>query len=355
MGVALSGGLDSSTLLARAVAAGTTPHCFTAAFPDDEASAAEVEAAALVARHFGVPHTVVPVESQDVTTALLRPGLWDEPLAEIAVVPLNRVAAAAHSEGISVLLTGEGSDEFFGGYRRFEQFRRLSRLRQIPGPRVQRALAVVAPPRTGRALGSLGSPPRSLERYLWLIANLVPRDASRLLGTSLPDLDLHLASWASSPFPFREVDALQLETKVVLPELYLRKVDLATMAEGVEGRVPLVDVAFLSATFSKTPARGKNLLRSAMAATLPREILTRREQGFGAPMDRWVRTVLRSDVEDILADAGNPIWSVLCRSAAQELWKHPTAWDAGHSGIFFAIYRWGRWGRWGRWATGDTP
>jgi asparagine synthase (glutamine-hydrolysing) len=349
VGVALSGGLDSSTLVAGAVSAGCVPHCFTASFPDDPGSAAEVEAAAMVANRFGARHTIVPVDASEVTAALGRRGLWDEPFAEIAVVPLNRVAAAARQAGVPVLLTGEGADEFFGGYRRFERFRLLSRLPRVPvGGPVGRA-AARAPSRVDRLVGSLGAAPHSLPRYLWLIANLVPRDASALLGLSPNDIGQRFRAWTSGPSPFHAQDALELETKVVLPEFYLRKVDLATMAEGVEGRVPYVDLAFLSETFGRTPGRAKDLVRSAMADTLPREILERPKQGFGAPMARWVRSVLRADVEEILSDGDNPIWSVLCRPAAQDLWRRRAAWEAGYGGAFFAIYRWGRWTR------GDIP
>jgi len=343
VGVALSGGLDSSTLVGLSVAEGQTPHCFTAAFPGDEGSKAEVEAATLLARHFNVPHTIVNVDDSDVSEALARPGLWDDPFAEIAAVPLNRVAAAARAAGVPVLLTGEGPDEFFGGYRRYERFALLSRLPRLPRSEVLRRVAARTPGRVARVAGSLEADARSPERYLWLIANLVPREAGRLLSLSSRELSRRFRTWSSAPANFTERDALELETKLVLPELYLRKVDLATMAEGIEGRVPFVDSVFLSSTFTHTPIQGKDLVRAAMADVLPREILGRPKQGFGSPMGRWVRTVLRSDVEEVLSDAGNAIWSVADRSAAQDLWERGTVWEGGYGGVFFALYRWGRW------------
>lgn len=344
VGLALSGGLDSSSLLAAAAELGEKPHCFTVAFHDDSASAREVAAASLVASHFGVKHTVVHVGPAEAAEALLRPGLWDEPFAEAAVIPLNRLAAAASSAGVPVLLTGEGSDEYFGGYRRFAAFERIAALPQLPR-RGRIGLSWLGShygSRLERISDALTAPRHSAARYLWMASSLRPAASCALFGMGQGDLEDSLARWArvepGSRFGLPE--ASEFERTVWLPSVYLRKLDIATMAEGVEGRVPFVDVTLLS---SASKGVGKQQLREAMKGRLPEAILHRSKQGFGTPTSGWLRSHFAPEIGALMADRRHPIWSVIERQVALRLWEQPMSWRGGDGGLFFALHRWGKW------------
>lgn len=344
VGVALSGGLDSSAIAAAAVGLGAHPHCFTVHFPNDAASDTELAAARAVTAHLGLRHTIVDVGADQALEALRRPGLWDEPFAEGALIPLNRLAAAAGDLGVRVLLTGEGSDEFFGGYRRFAAFHRMARLprtslpTRLPLDRLGRHLG----PRAERVADALAARPLSPARYLWMISNLRPDAAAALFHLDRPALEGRFAAWVGSnnERPFGLDEASEFERHSWLPSVYLRKLDLATMAEGVEGRVPFVDTTFLGHA-SRTVGKGE--LREAMRGRLPDEILARPKQGFGTPMSTWLREALADDIKSVLRDSRLAIWDVADRSVAQRLWEQPGAWLGGHGGFFFALYRWSRW------------
>jgi asparagine synthase (glutamine-hydrolysing) len=311
VGAFLSGGIDSSLVTSFMRPHTERLHTYSVGFGEHDD---ELPAAKRVADLLGTAHTAITVTPDDAARALDDlVGIYDEPFADAAAIPTYLMAKRAR-EDVTVVLTGEGGDEVFGGYRRYVAERAYHDYARIPRP--VRALAALgglerAPRlrRVGRTLRALAQDDRARRYTLWTEL-FDAHDRSALLGNGHRDV-------ASTPPTFAPVDLVPddvtglmiHELKSWLVDTYLEKVDKATMATSLEARVPLLDPRLVEAMAlapRKWKVRGRRtkvLLREIAARTLPPGIADRAKQGFGPPVAGWLRGRLRADVDALIDPA----------------------------------------------------
>lgn len=313
VGVFLSGGVDSSTLVALAAAQGTdnSLSTFTANFTGKASE--DVDFARQVAADFGTHHREVPLSAADAIAGLdnLMPFL-DEPIADSAMIPSYLISKAAQSEGIKVLLTGAGSDELFGGYGRHLPPRVGSphwMAENIPA-RCRGGLSnlislidgdrgiQIKDPRIAFGAGISGV---SLNTCLRILKRRTDFDhVIECLCEVFSDIDLNGAG------PGYTYTRMFIDLRQYLVGDILALTDKATMACSVEGRVPLLDHRLVEFAFSLPQSmnllggESKGLLRHALKQTLPDSLLARKKEGFNAPMQEWVIDELGAQIEDEL-------------------------------------------------------
>jgi asparagine synthase (glutamine-hydrolysing) len=310
LGALLSGGIDSSIVVAEMAKASGTVRTFTVGFGHDRYD--ERKYAHAVAERYATEHEEIVVEP-DLDELLPRLAqAYDEPLGDEAALPQFVVSELARRH-VTVALTGDGGDEAFGGYERYIAHR-LARRLALPGvglaARALRRLGRLEPRstanRAGRLLEVAATPaadrygrlmevfPEALRNELWepeFVGNAVP--AWRLLGRP----------------PGDGIGALQrLDVRTYLPGDLLLKADIASMAHSLELRSPLLDHEVMELGVSlpdrlKTRGlQGKVALRRAFADALPAEVAGRGKAGFGVPLADWFRGELRELAADVLLD-----------------------------------------------------
>jgi len=310
LGALLSGGIDSSIVVAEMAKASGTVRTFTVGFGHDRYD--ERKYAHAVAERYATEHEEIVVEP-DLDELLPRLAqAYDEPLGDEAALPQFVVSELARRH-VTVALTGDGGDEAFGGYERYIAYS-LARRLALPGAglaaralrRVGRREPRSAANRAGRLLEVAATPaadrygrlmevfPAALRDELWepeFVGNAVP--AWRLLGRP----------------PGDGIGGLQrLDVRTYLPGDLLFKADIASMANSLELRSPLLDHEVMELGVSlpdrlKTRGlRGKVALRRAFADALPAEVARRGKAGFGVPLADWFRGELRELAADVLLD-----------------------------------------------------
>jgi asparagine synthase (glutamine-hydrolysing) len=320
VGAFLSGGVDSSAVVSLLQSISPDPvRTFSIGFNDPRYD--EAPFATAVARHLGTQHTnfyVTPEETLGVVPRL--PTLYDEPFAEPSQIPTYLLARAARQD-VKVVITGDGGDELFGGYGWYDQLRRFWALnRRLPRSARRPIAALIRGAVRNPTLKSTASRiwPRLGEamttKHHKLVAMFEADDARDLyvnLRSEWPaaeDLVLNGGASQSSALTDRSnaadfadvrVLAMYLDMLTFLPEHPLTKVDRATMAVGLEARVPLLDrdvVEFAWRLPMQQRAREgttKFLLRQVLYRHVPRHLIERPKVGFAVPMGRWLRGPLR--------------------------------------------------------------
>ena len=328
LGALLSGGIDSSAVVALMTAGGARPRTFAAGFHEDPGFDESPHAAA-IARHLGTDHTTIPIGEADALALVADlPAIFDEPLADPSGLPTHLLCAAVRRAGITVALSGDGGDELFSGYDRYALARRFSQ-RVEPVPRPLRRLAagtIRHLPRGPAALLARGLPepwggPEAIDRLRKAGAQLPGTgfDLYRRLLTLNPDADALARGVTGLPTPMDDPSGLplgermrRLDSLAYLPDDVLAKVDRASMACGLEARVPLLDRAVVEFAWRLPDSvllrdgRGKWPLRAVLARYLPLNLFERRKQGFAPPLAAWLRGPLRAYAGDLLMgpDAG---------------------------------------------------
>jgi asparagine synthase (glutamine-hydrolysing) len=326
IGAFLSGGLDSSSVVAAAHALqpGMPLPCFTIGFDDAaarmEGMTQDLPYAQKMAGLLGLDLHTVHVGPEIATQLPAMIYHLDEPQADFAPINVLLIAQMAREHGIKVLLSGAGGDDLFAGYRRhraieLEKYwqwlpRSMKRtvtdtINSIPSRssfvrRIRRGLE------TGAAEGDA-----KFVKYLHWINPLIARDVlDQNIKQNLDEDDLILASLNEiSPSTDSLHRMLYLECRYFLPDHNLNYTDKMSMAAGVETRVPyldndLVDLAFrLPAELKQRGPTGKWILRKAMEEFLPREIINRPKTGFGTPLRSWLHGPLRGLVADALSQS----------------------------------------------------
>lgn len=327
IGAFLSGGIDSTIVSTHAAEQlGEPLRTFTIASddPDHDESAAARE----VATRLGARHTELTVTAADALAEV--PGLatvYDEPFADSSQLPTLLVARLARRD-VTVVLSGDGGDELFGGYNRHVWLPRMwERLARVPHPlRAAGARALAAPsPAAWDRLGRL-VPERRRPRLVGLkvekLASVLgqpdaPAAFGRLVshwddptavvrGAHEPRTLTHRpASWPHLP-TFAE-QMMAVDSVTYLPDDVLVKVDRATMAVSLESRVPLLDpevvacAARLPLSMKVVDGAGKWALRQLLLRRHPAELVERPKSGFGVPIATWLRGPLRPWAEDLLS------------------------------------------------------
>ena len=310
VGAFLSGGVDSS--LVTALMRKFTPalRTYSVGFGDAQD---ELPDALRVARALGTDHTAITMTPEDAATHFgLIARIYDEPFADAAALPTYFVAKRAR-EDVTVVLTGEGGDELFGGYRRYVAEQAYGTYRMIP--RRLRALAAGLPTdripklrRVGRTLRALASDDRASRYSIWT-ETFSAAERAELMDGHEPNGSPY-APYAAAVADFHEVRdsvvaMMAVEVETWLVDAYLEKVDKATMAVSLEARVPLLDprlvelIALAPRSWKLRGAATKMLLKEIAAAYIPPENVRKRKQGFGPPYEQWLRTSLRARVAEL--------------------------------------------------------
>jgi asparagine synthase (glutamine-hydrolysing) len=311
VGALLSGGIDSSVVVAAMAQASPEPvRTFSVGFPrESDGRYDEREYARAVAARYGTVHEELVLEPSALLEELQRLAFaFDEPFGDEAALPTLLVCALARRD-VTVALTGDGGDEAFGGYERYLAVQAAARVpawaarvgsllpRGEPRSlvaRLARFADVAAAPEARRYGRLMEIFPAELRARLWepeFVAR--PRGADELLG----------------PPPAPGIAGLQrLDVDTYLPGDLLPKADLASMAISLELRSPFLDHEVLELGVSLPDSlrfrgrRGKEALRRAFAADLPPAVAGRGKSGFGVPLSRWFRGELREPAHALLLD-----------------------------------------------------
>lgn len=330
LGAFLSGGVDSSTIVALMQAQSRRPaQTFTIGF--DQSGFNEATHAKAVSKHLGTDHTELYVRPKDALEVIPRlPGIYCEPFSDSSQIPTYLVSKMA-SEHVTVALSGDGGDELFGGYNRYMA------ARKVWGP-VQR-LPVFARRAAAGLLRSVS--PASWDRFFDIARPClplrfqisIPGEKARKLADVLALSDGHAfyrqltSHWSdpasivigatepktliatSSAWP--KADCLEhsmmaMDAKTYLSDDILTKIDRAAMAVSLETRVPMldhrvVDLAWRMPLEMKIrEGQSKWLLRQVLYRYVPKELIERPKMGFGIPLDTWLRGPLREWAETLL-------------------------------------------------------
>lgn len=352
LGALLSGGIDSSTVVALMQAQSANPvRTFTVGFV--EAGYDEAAAAQRVAHHLRTDHTMLRVSAAEAQAVIPDlPAIWDEPFADESQIPTFLLARLARRH-VTVALSGDGGDECFGGYRRHVTAARLGALFGLPRPLRMAGgatLRLIHACSTGRLLRALPISPalrRSLAgRDLEKLAALMSARDEAALHESLLSVTCHPAVAASGPASDRvDAFAVDLPGRLMyrdlsryLPGDVLVKVDRASMAVGLEARCPLLDhrvVEFSLRLPARMKVRGRTskwLLRQVLRRYVPDALIKRPKAGFDVPIGAWLAGPLRPWAEDVLATARRSHDGVLHQQRVAEIWRDHVAGrrDRGH-------------------------
>ena len=314
IGAFLSGGVDSSLVVAlMARTSGTRVKTFSIGF--DEPAFDELEHARRVADHYGTDHHefVVRPDGVSILDDLVRH--FDEPFADASAIPTWYVSAMARRH-VTVVLSGDGGDELFGGYDRYLPHPRVAAFDRFVPDSLHPIAAAVADrlPHGARGknfLRHVGRSPRAryVDAVRYFSADekpaLLSPDVRAALGACNPEAELarRFDRHEGLPWPSQ---MMRTDIETYLPEDILTKVDRMSMAHSIESRVPLLDnevidfAARLPPGFKIRNGRRKHILKEVAAGLLPDGLVDRRKQGFGVPLGVWFRGGLRQLFTDTL-------------------------------------------------------
>jgi asparagine synthase (glutamine-hydrolysing) len=343
LGAFLSGGLDSTAVVALMQARSADPvKTFTVGFED--AGFNEAPHARAVAAHLGTDHTELTLKAADALELLPRlAAIYDEPFADASAIPMVLVSALAR-RSVTVALSGDGGDELFAGYDRY----RLAGTARMPGlPRALRraaggALGAIHPDLWQTLVGALPkrfNRPGQGDRIAKLARVMRTGDDDALYRVVLsiwetPGDLLRLpgceAESDAAADPIGTEDFLSLmqyrDTAGYLPDDILVKLDRASMAVGLEARVPMLDhrlVEFawrLPVRFKRRRGRTKWLLRRVVERHVPGSLMERPKMGFNVPVGDWLRGPLRDWAEDLLDPGRIAAEGVLDADVVARIW-----------------------------------
>lgn len=347
LGAFLSGGIDSSTVTALMQAQSTRPvKTFSIGFR--EAGYDEAKAAKAVAAHLRTDHTEFYVEPQHALDVIPKlPEWFDEPFADSSQIPTYLVSEMTRRH-VTVALSGDGGDEVFAGYNRYlwadrvaKTFGRLPRaLRAMAGAGIRSMSparwdklgsvlpARVRPAQPGDKLHKLAvaidaGEPDAIYRSLvsqWQNPELVAARGDEPSGLLSDET-------VARDFPGFVPRMQFLDTATYLPDDILTKVDRATMAVGLEGRVPLIDHRVVAYAWSLPlgmklrDGRGKWLLRRVLDRYVPEHLIDRPKMGFALPIDRWLRGPLRDWAEALLDPRRIEADGLLRSAPVRQVWQ----------------------------------
>ncbi|HEX4346655.1 MAG TPA: asparagine synthase (glutamine-hydrolyzing) [Vicinamibacterales bacterium] len=328
LGAFLSGGIDSSVVVGLMAEASSQPvKTFSIGF--DDPAFDELEPARKVARHFGTDHHELVVTPDGVSILDRVIQHFDEPFADSSALPTWYVSEMA-SQHVTVVLSGDGGDELFGGYDRYLPHARVAAFDRYSPGGLRRVAAMAADhlPHGTRGKNFLRHVARDDRgRYIDAIRffaadekpQLLELDVLARLSRSDPEAQAfaRFAPYADLSWPSQ---MMRFDAETYLPEDVLTKVDRMSMAHSIESRVPLLDnnvVAFatsLPSHFKISNGRRKHVLKEVAKTLLPAEILNRPKQGFAVPLGSW----FRGDLQSLFAD------TLLSPSALQRGYFRPT-------------------------------
>jgi asparagine synthase (glutamine-hydrolysing) len=376
LGAFLSGGVDSSTVVALMQATSARPvRTFTIGF--QEKTFNEAEYARAVADHLGTEHTDLildPERALDVIPKL--PDMYDEPFADVSAIPTFLVSEMTRNY-VTVALSGDGGDELFAGYNRYLWAEMIWR-RVGPIPRPMRAAigAAIGMLPTALCDGMCTLLPKHLRPVQ--LGDKVNKFASILGRERADDVYRRLVSFWEEPDrifgtadePMSPIDDPSLDRDIpafvprmryldlltYLPDDILAKVDRASMAVGLEARVPLLDHRIVEFTWRLPPdllirnRETKWLLRKVLDRYLPRALIERPKTGFGVPIGAWLRDPLRGWAEELLSESSLAAAEVVDPRPIRHKWDEHLAGGRSWSYELWTALMWVSWHR--RWMQG---
>lgn len=358
LGVFLSGGLDSSTVLAHlAEQSGPGVPAFAIGHADPEFD--ESRYARETSRRFGARCHAVVLGEADLAEGLRRVGHGlDEPLGDASTIPTHLLALHARRQ-VKVVLSGEGADEIFAGYPTYVGHRLADGYRRLPSP-LRRAILAAAR-RARPAMGNVG-PAYLLRRFveaagrdaierhhLWF-GSLGPEAGEAVLAPEVVELlrdDDPLAAatarLAGRRFPDRLARLLYTDFTMYLQDDLLTKVDRATMLASLEARAPFLDhelvefVAGIPSHLKLSGLRTKAILRRASRKRLPAAVLSRRKRGFNIPFSRWLLHGLGEELKKRFAPERIAARGLLSPAGVDRLLSEHLARRADHRKPLFTL------------------
>jgi len=333
VGIFLSGGIDSSIITALA-----SRHydghlkTFSVGF-DFDRGVNELPKARLVAQHYGTDHHELHLLGKDMPHTIERlVQCHDEPFGDAADIPLYLLCQELQG-AVKVVLQGDGGDELFAGYRRYNV---LSLARSWHWLAQAGSLLDAIWPRSPayyrymRFLQAMKHPDPAMHMALLLTEEPLDPPPVRVLTQEMREV-----LYGYDPFAryrefcarFSHLDPVQrmlyTDCSIILPDIFLRKVDKATMAHGIEVRVPLLDtdlaryIMGLPSSLKVRWGQKKWLLRRAMRGIVPDAILDGKKTGFGVPIAWWLRGPLKDYMKAVLLDATTLDWGIFERQALE--------------------------------------
>jgi asparagine synthase (glutamine-hydrolysing) len=334
LGAFLSGGIDSSTIVALMQAQSSLPvRTFTIGFK--EAAFDEAAEARKVAAHLGTSHTELYVDPETARNVIPKlPKMYDEPFGDSSQIPTHLVSALARQH-VTVALSGDGGDELFGGYNRHVWGNGLNpRFGAIPSPlrHVLGALLRAVSPEPAGTIARVAAPLLPQRFNVRRAGDQVAKLARIVGSTSLDDMYRELCSIDSDPaqtivqgeegrswsdhemekvsVALDPLDRMTLADSLsYLTDDILQKVDRAAMAVALETRVPFLDkdvvefAARIPPGMKVRDGRGKWLVRQVLYQHVPAKLIDRPKTGFSIPIDDWLRGPLKSWAGDLLSPA----------------------------------------------------
>jgi len=327
LGAFLSGGIDSSTVVALMQAQAARPvQTFTIGF--DLPGYNEAESAKAVATHLGTEHTELYLKSRDALEIVPRlPEIWDEPFADSPQIPTFLLSHMTHNH-VKVALSGDAGDEIFCGYNRYAQGYALHRrLRHLPTP-VRRRLATLLQTLSAKGIDRVNHylPKHlrypALDERLYKLGTVLSCDEGHAFYKALtshfqapenlipgakepPHLLSQPGKWPGLD-DFRE-EMMYIDSQTYLPGDILVKVDRATMAASLEARVPFLDHRIIEFAWSLPlelklrRGQSKWVLRQILKRHVPTRLTDRPKTGFEVPIQQWISGPLRPWSEELLS------------------------------------------------------
>jgi asparagine synthase (glutamine-hydrolysing) len=347
LGAFLSGGIDSSAVVALMQSQSSRPvKTFTIGFHEDVYN--EATHARKIARHLGTDHTELFVTPQDALNIVpLLPSMYDEPFADSSQIPTHLVSKLARRH-VTVALSGDGGDELFCGYARYAFIVSLwNALKKVPRPAARAAAKLIysMPPKMiDNTLGRLplhrklrNAPGEKLHRLAGHLAAQDPAEIYLRTITTWPDPAALVPGSHEHPVVLQAIRdfstmptalemAMLTDLTNYLPDDILTKVDRASMAVGLEARVPIIDhrvVEFvwrLPVHFKIRQGVTKWALRQMLYRYVPPDLVERPKMGFVMPIDLWLRGPLREWAEDLLAPESLGRHGLLAVKPIREKW-----------------------------------
>lgn len=321
LGAFLSGGIDSSAVVAAMAEATSAPvKTFSIGFESDAFD--EVRHARRIAELFGTDHHEFLVRPDAIAIVPKIVRQYGEPFGDPSAIPCFYLADLARQH-VTVALNGDGGDESFGGYTRFVSNRLAARLDRLP-LRLRRALAAPVDRLAGGNLSSLSNKARRLmeglpldrpARYQHYMSWINDAGRGQLYTdefaahvSSTADPEVVSKAWREASGDHIIDVLLEVDVSTHLPGDLIPKIDIATMAYALEARSPLLDhqlmefAASIPASFKVKGLQKKWIFRQALRGWIPDEILDRPKQGFSVPIGEWFRNDLNGLVRDVLLD-----------------------------------------------------
>lgn len=344
LGAFLSGGIDSSLVVALMARQSTQPvRTFTIGFNEEGYN--EAQHAKQIAQHLGTDHTELYLTPKDLLDTVPDiPRYWDEPFADASQIPTYLLSKMTR-EHVTVALSGDGGDELFWGYQRYFWGNYWQTLSTIP--HALRSSASTAAQFIPRAMWGWGNKGGKLHSRLDLLGKKNFPEFYQRITSAHPAPASFLINGNEVPAELKQqgddlYHSMSLwDVQRYLPDDILTKVDRATMAHGLEARVPLLDhrvvefAASLPRNMKLQQGKGKLLLRRLLDKHVPRELTERPKQGFTLPVEAWMRREIRPWCEDMLNPATIRSQGLLDETAVTDVWTrfkrgqnewHPTIW-----------------------------